>query len=400
MTAASPRRIRRPYSFRATPRRRSGVRVREEPDPGHLRAAHLAQPGAGDRARPRSSGPGPNRARTSSRPGVSSRTSSDRDLELCPVLDHVVQPPPQALVAPVAGPVQHGPQRHQLHVRLQRGKHSVHIAAVQRRDARRMVSTSVADIVSRSPVSRFRSRLERCRGVAQRPTRRYDEQCAAEAAGTRRLSSRDMRVEPVRMRVRKPVNCYPSQAPSEWDPGDSVTWGCGRDAGIFNLERHRVTKASRTDSGSPRASSANRLQAHGKSLYQGDSKLHVRGVTYGTFRPDEETQRLPEPRGGRRGLRRHGRERRQLPCAPTRSRRAGCSTWRSEHGLCVMVGLPWEEHVTFLDDRERDRRDRGARARDACAPAPAIRRSSATRSATRSRPRSCAGTAAAGSSAS
>ena len=34
-----------------------------------------------------------------------------------------------------------------------------------------------------------------------------------------------------------------------------------------------------------------------------------------------------------------------------------------EHGLWVMVGLPWEQHVTFLDDRGRDRRDRAARAR-------------------------------------
>ena len=25
------------------------------------------------------------------------------------------------------------------------------------------------------------------------------------------------------------------------------------------------------------------------------------------------------------------------------------------HGLRVMVGLPWEQHVTFLDDRERMR---------------------------------------------
>ena len=59
-----------------------------------------------------------------------------------------------------------------------------------------------------------------------------------------------------------------------------------------------------------------------------------------------------------------------------------------------MVGLPWEQHVTFLDDRAAL-----ARSRTGCATgsgrAPAIPRSSATRSATRSRPRSCAGTAAA-----
>ena len=33
----------------------------------------------------------------------------------------------------------------------------------------------------------------------------------------------------------------------------------------------------------------------GKSIFLGDEKLYVRGVTYGTFRPDDETQRLPAP---------------------------------------------------------------------------------------------------------
>ena len=28
-----------------------------------------------------------------------------------------------------------------------------------------------------------------------------------------------------------------------------------------------------------------------------------------------------------------------------------------QHRLRVMVGLPWEEHVTFLDDRRADRVD-------------------------------------------
>ena len=135
--------------------------------------------------------------------------------------------------------------------------------------------------------------MERGRRVAPRCPRRYHDQCAAEAAGTRKPSSRETRFGPARMRVGKPANCYPSQAPSGEGSGDSVTRGCGRDAGIFNLERHRATTASRTESGSRRASSANRLHVRGKSLYEGDTKLHVRGVTYGTFRPDEETSDFP-----------------------------------------------------------------------------------------------------------
>ena len=37
-----------------------------------------------------------------------------------------------------------------------------------------------------------------------------------------------------------------------------------------------------------------------------------------------------------------------------------------EHGLWVMVGLPWEQHVTFLDDRGPRRGDRAERAGDRC----------------------------------
>ena len=71
-----------------------------------------------------------------------------------------------------------------------------------------------------------------------------------------------------------------------------------------------------------------------------------------------------------------------------------------EHGLCVMVGLPWEQHVTFLDEPRPRRVDRASASRPACAPARATPPCSATRSATRSRPRSCAGTGGTGSSAS
>src|SRR5262245_65627216 len=67
--------------------------------------------------------------------------------------------------------------------------------------------------------------------------------------------------------------------------------GCGREAGIFNLDRHRVRKASRK----PASVSPDRPRAHGKSLFLGDEKLYVRGVTYGTFRPNDETQDFPAP---------------------------------------------------------------------------------------------------------
>ena len=67
------------------------------------------------------------------------------------------------------------------------------------------------------------------------------------------------------------------------------------------------------------------------------------------------------------------------------------------YGLRVMIGLPWEQHVAFLDDR-RGRGSIERRVGDGVRAAPGTRPSSATRSGTRSRPRSSAGTAGAASS--
>lgn len=38
-----------------------------------------------------------------------------------------------------------------------------------------------------------------------------------------------------------------------------------------------------------------RVRAAGKFLYVGDEKLWVKGITYGTFRPDPEGVSYPEP---------------------------------------------------------------------------------------------------------
>src|SRR5260370_40302020 len=47
---------------------------------------------------------------------------------------------------------------------------------------------------------------------------------------------------------------------------------------------------------SPRAITANgRPQVEGKFIFAGDEKLYVRGVTYGTFRPDAYGRQFPSP---------------------------------------------------------------------------------------------------------
>jgi O-antigen biosynthesis protein len=96
--------------------------------------------------------------------------------------------------------------------------------------------------------------------------------------------------------------------------------------------------------GGPRPATA------GKFLRAGGETLWVKGVTYGTFRSDEEAGGYPAPESVQRDF--------------AAMRASGINTVRTytvpprwlldcahEHGLRVMVGLPWEQHIAFLDER-------------------------------------------------
>lgn len=96
----------------------------------------------------------------------------------------------------------------------------------------------------------------------------------------------------------------------------------------------------------PRRPASLRPSIRGKSLYLGEDKLTVRGVTYGPF--------SSEPGGGF-DPRTASRDFAQM-------REAGINTIRVytpperwlldlayEHGLLVLVGVPWEQHIAFLD---------------------------------------------------
>lgn len=91
---------------------------------------------------------------------------------------------------------------------------------------------------------------------------------------------------------------------------------------------------------------------HGKFIFVGDEKFYIRGVTYGTFRPQENGEEYPEQR--------------TVDADFARMAASGINTVRvytvppvwlldaaSRHGLYVMVGLPWEQHIAFLEDKER-----------------------------------------------
>jgi O-antigen biosynthesis protein len=116
-----------------------------------------------------------------------------------------------------------------------------------------------------------------------------------------------------------------------------------------------------------------RPEVRGKFLHVGDSKLYVRGVTYGTFRPVEGGEAYPD--------------RRTVETDFAAMAEAGINAVRTyavpprwlldaaaAHGLRLMVGLPWEQHVAFLDDRGRDRsiEERVRAGVRACAGHPAV----------------------------
>jgi glycosyltransferase involved in cell wall biosynthesis len=113
-------------------------------------------------------------------------------------------------------------------------------------------------------------------------------------------------------------------------------------------------RPDRGRTGTTPAPDLHRPQVDGKFLGIGGERLIVRGVTYGTFRPSADGTLYPSPEEVWRDF--------------AAIRAAGANTVRVytvppiwlldaawSHGLRVLVGLPWEQHVTFLDDRRRSR---------------------------------------------
>ena len=141
---------------------------------------------------------------------------------------------------------------------------------------------------------------------------------------------------------------------------------------IIKYKREEVTgNISANSATSKEVLANNRPHVQGKFIFAGEEKLYLRGVTYGTFKPNGESE--------------YDAERVELDFALMAAN--GINTIRvytvpprrlldaaARYGLRVMVGLPWEQHIAFLDDSKtvQSIESRVQEAVRACADHPAV----------------------------
>src|SRR5438477_9225961 len=91
-----------------------------------------------------------------------------------------------------------------------------------------------------------------------------------------------------------------------------------------------------------------RISIKGKFLCEGNNKFYIKGVTYGTFEPKEDGDQFPDPEtidNDFRQMRDCG-----INCVRTYTvPPLYLLDIAKKYGLRVMAGLPWEQHITFLD---------------------------------------------------
>lgn len=112
-----------------------------------------------------------------------------------------------------------------------------------------------------------------------------------------------------------------------------------------------AVQASPTVLQDPNPATTVRIAADGKFLRAGDARFLLKGVTYGTFAPDADGYQFP-------ALPQIAEDFRLMSALGINTVRVYTPPHRdlldeaARHGLRVMVGLPWSQHVAFLDDRK------------------------------------------------
>ena len=110
-----------------------------------------------------------------------------------------------------------------------------------------------------------------------------------------------------------------------------------------------VAQADPVVSRDTRPTAEGRIVVDGKFLREGAERFLVKGVTYGTFAPDADGYQFPRQAQIAQDFRlmaELGINTVRVYTAPRRD----LLDEAARHGLKVMVGLPWSQHVAFLDD--------------------------------------------------
>ena len=90
----------------------------------------------------------------------------------------------------------------------------------------------------------------------------------------------------------------------------------------------------------------------GKFIFVGDQKYLIKGVTYGTFKPDADNYQFPEyevVESDFQMMQANGINSVRTYTVPP----PYIFDLALQYDLKLMVGLPWEQHITFLDEPER-----------------------------------------------
>ena len=116
-----------------------------------------------------------------------------------------------------------------------------------------------------------------------------------------------------------------------------------------------------------------RPRVQGKFIFIGEKKLYLRGVTYGTLKPNENGSEYGSPEIVEHDFARMAANNVNAVRTYTVPPRWLLDS-AQRHGLWVMVGLAWEQHIAFLSDKSRIRsiEDRIRAGVRACAGHPAV----------------------------
>lgn len=96
----------------------------------------------------------------------------------------------------------------------------------------------------------------------------------------------------------------------------------------------------------------NQVYVKGKFLYLGNNKFFIKGVTYGTFKPLEDGCQFPEKNLVEQDFQMMAAQGFNCVRTYTNPPRYLLDLALTYH-LKVMVGLPWEQHISFLDEPQR-----------------------------------------------